>query len=95
MSLSIEEVARIAVLARIETPPAEALAVQSQLNNIFTLIGEMQAVNTEGVEPMSHGQDLSMRLREDRVTEQDHRDLYQSVAPQVENGLYLVPKVIE
>ena len=95
MSLSIEEVARIALLARIETSPAEALAVQLQLNNIFTLIGEMQAVNTEGVEPMSHGQDLSMRLREDRVTEQDHRDLYQSVAPQVENGLYLVPKVIE
>lgn len=95
MSLSIEEVVRIAFLARIETPLAEALAVQSQLNSIFALIGEMQAVNTEGVEPMSHGQDLSMRLREDRVTEQDHRDLYQSVAPQVENGLYLVPKVIE
>jgi aspartyl-tRNA(Asn)/glutamyl-tRNA(Gln) amidotransferase subunit C len=95
MSLSIEEVARIAVLARIETPPAEALAVQAQLNNIFALIGEMQAVDTEGVEPMSHGQDLTLRLREDKVTETDRRDHYQSVAPQVENGLYLVPKVIE
>ena len=95
MSLSIEEVARIAALARIETPPEEAVAVQAQLNNIFELIGQMQAVNTEGVEPMAHGQDLSMRLREDKVTEQDHRELYQSVAPQVESGLYLVPRVIE
>ena len=95
MSLSIEEVARIAALARIETPPEEAVAVQAQLNNIFELIGQMQAVDTQGVEPMAHGQGLSLRLREDRVTEQDHRELYQSIAPQVENGLYLVPRVIE
>jgi len=95
MSLSIEEVTRIAALARIETSPAEALAVQSQLNAIFALIGEMQAVDTSGVEPMSHGQDLTLRLRKDVVTEQDQRALYQSVAPQVEAGLYLVPKVIE
>lgn len=95
MSLSIQEVTRIAALARIETSPAEALAVQSQLNDIFALIGEMQGVDTTGIEPMSHGQNLILRLREDRVTEQDQRALYQSVAPQVEAGLYLVPKVIE
>ena len=95
MSLSLDEVIRIANLARIETGPAEALAAQSQLNDIFTLIGEMQAVDTSGVEPMSHGQDLILRLRDDAVTEQDQRALFQSVAPQVEAGLYLVPKVIE
>lgn len=95
MSLSLEEVTRIANLARIETSPAEALAAQSQLNDIFALIGEMQAVDTSGVEPMSHGQDLVLRLRDDVVTEQDQRTLFQSVAPQVEAGLYLVPKVIE
>jgi len=95
MSLSLDEVIRIANLARIETSPAEALAAQSQLNDIFALIGEMQAVDTSGVEPMSHGQDLILRLREDAVTEADQRALFQSVAPQVEAGLYLVPKVIE
>ena len=95
MSLSLDEVTRIASLARIETSPAEALAAQSQLNDIFALIGEMQAVDTSGVEPMSHGQDLVLRLRDDAVTEADQRTLFQSVAPQVEAGLYLVPKVIE
>ncbi len=95
MSLSLDEVIRIANLARIETGPAEALAAQSQLNDIFALIGEMQAVDISGVDPMSHGQDLILRLRDDAVTEQDQRALFQSVAPQVEAGLYLVPKVIE
>ena len=55
----------------------------------------MQRVDTEGVEPMSHGQDLKLRLREDFVTERDERERFQSVAPKVEQGLYLVPKVIE
>ena len=95
MSLSIEEVMRIAALARLETSPAEARATQAQLNEIFDLIGQMQAVDTAGIEPMSHGQDLVLRLREDVVTERDQRELFQSVAPQVEAGLYLVPKVIE
>ena len=95
MSLSLDEVIRIANLARIETSPAEALAAQSRLNDIFALIGEMQAVDTSGVEPLSHGQDLILRRREDAVTEADQRTLFQSVAPQVEAGLYLVPKVIE
>ena len=95
MSLSIEEVRRIAVLARIEVSEAEALAVQGQLNDIFALIGEMQAADTEGIEPMSHARDLTLRLREDKVTEQDQRELFQAIAPKVEGGLYLVPKVIE
>jgi len=95
MSLSSEEVRRIAELARIGISDAEASAVQAQLNDIFELIGRMQKVDTEGVEPMSHGQDLELRLREDLVTERDQRERFQSLAPEVEQGLYLVPKVIE
>ena len=95
MSLSLEEVKRIAHLARIEISEAEAVQTQGQLNDIFGLIEGMQAVDTEGIAPMSHAQDLMLRLREDAVTESDQRPLFQSVAPQVEDGLYLVPKVIE
>jgi len=95
MSLSLPEVKRIAWLARIEITDAEAAAAQGQLNGIFGLIEQMQSVDTEGVTPMAHGQDVVQRLREDRVTETDMHALYQSVAPQVEDGLYLVPKVIE
>lgn len=95
MSLSLEEVKRIAWLARIETSETEALATRDQLNGIFELIGQMQRVDTEGVEPMPHAQDMMLRLRDDAVSEGDQHVLYQSVAPQVEGGLYLVPKVIE
>jgi aspartyl-tRNA(Asn)/glutamyl-tRNA(Gln) amidotransferase subunit C len=95
MPLSQEEVRRIAELARIGVSDAEAAAVRAQLNDIFELIGRMQKVDTEGVAPMSHGQDLNLRLREDAVTEGDRRERFQSLAPQVEQGLYLVPKVIE
>ena len=95
MSLSLPEVKRIAWLARIEITDAEAQAAQGELNGIFKLIEQMQSVDTEGVVPMAHAQDLVQRLREDRVTETDRHALYQAIAPQVENGLYLVPKVIE
>jgi aspartyl-tRNA(Asn)/glutamyl-tRNA(Gln) amidotransferase subunit C len=69
--------------------------VLGQLAGIFALIGEMQAVDTEGVDPMAHAQDLMLRLREDVVTETDEHAAFQAVAPQVEADLYLVPKVIE
>jgi len=95
MPLSLQEVQRIAELARIGVSDAEARAVQSQLNDIFKLIGRMQKVDTEGIEPMSHGQDLELRLREDIVTERDQREQFLSLAPEREQGLYLVPKVIE
>ncbi|MBI5911217.1 MAG: Asp-tRNA(Asn)/Glu-tRNA(Gln) amidotransferase subunit GatC [Betaproteobacteria bacterium] len=95
MSLSLPEVKRVALLARIEITDGEAEAVQGQLNNIFKLIEQMQSVDTEGITPMAHAQDVVQRLREDRVSETDQHALYQSIAPQVENGLYLVPKVIE
>jgi aspartyl-tRNA(Asn)/glutamyl-tRNA(Gln) amidotransferase subunit C len=95
MSLTPEQVKRIAHLARIEVSEAEALTTQGHLNGIFELIEQMQAVDTRGVEPMAHAQDLSQRLREDVVSEDDRRAAYQAVAPETEAGLYLVPKVIE
>jgi aspartyl-tRNA(Asn)/glutamyl-tRNA(Gln) amidotransferase subunit C len=95
MSLTIEQVKRIAHLARIEIGDAEAVATQGHLNGIFTLIEQMQAVDTTGVEPMAHAQDLAQRLREDAAVEPDRRAAYQTVAPETEAGLYLVPKVIE
>ena len=95
MSLSLDQVQRIAELARIELAPGEAEQTRDQLNGIFTLIEEMQAVNTAGVEPMAHAQDVAQRLREDRVAEGDHHTDFQKIAPEVEAGLYLVPKVIE
>ena len=95
MTLTLDDVKRIAHLARIEVEPHEAQQVLGQLTGIFRLIEEMQAVNTDGVEPMSHAQDLMLRLRDDAVTETDQHALFQSVAPQVAADLYLVPKVIE
>ena len=95
MSLTLEQVRRVAHLARIEVSDAEAQTTLGHLNGIFTLIEEMQAVDTDGVEPMSHAQELPTRLRADTVTETDQRDAFQHIAPQTESGLYLVPKVIE
>jgi aspartyl-tRNA(Asn)/glutamyl-tRNA(Gln) amidotransferase subunit C len=95
MSLSLDQVQRIADLARLELAPGEAAQTRDQLNGIFALIEEMQAVNTAGVEPMAHAQDVAQRLREDRAVEADRHVDFQKIAPEVEAGLYLVPKVIE
>ncbi len=95
MALSLDDVRRIALLARVGVSDEEAEQALGQLREIFALIEQMQAVDTSGIEPMSHAQDVVARLRPDRVTEADQRALFQSVAPQVEDGLYLVPKVIE
>ena len=95
MSLTLEQVKRIAHLARIEISDDDALTTQGHLNGIFQLIEQMQAVDTSGVEPMAHAQDVSQRLRDDAVSEGDRRAAYQAVAPETESGLYLVPKVIE
>ncbi len=95
MALTLDDVKRIAYLARIEVSQHEAQQALDQLNGIFRLIEEMQAVNTDGVEPMAHAQDAMLRMREDVVTETDQHTLFQSIAPRVEAGLYLVPKVIE
>lgn len=95
MALTIDDVRRVAHLARVAVDDAEAAAALEQLSGIFKLIEQMQAVDTGGIMPMSHAQDLVLRLRDDAVTEQDQRAQFQAVAPQVEAGLYLVPKVIE
>ena len=95
MALSREDVLRAARLARIAIDEAEADAALEQLIRIFGMIEEMQAVDVAGVEPMAHAQDVTLRLREDTVTEADQHELFQSIAPRVEKGLYLVPKVIE
>lgn len=95
MSLSLADVEKVARLARLAMNEQELQAAQAQLNNIFGLIAEMQAVDTHGIAPMSHAQDLAQRLREDKVTETDQREAFQAIAPQVERGLYLVPQVIE
>ena len=95
MALTRDDVKRAARLARIAIDEDEADAVLAQLANIFGMIEEMRAVDVTGVEPMAHAQDVTLRLREDAVTEADQHELFQGIAPRVENGLYLVPKVIE
>ena len=95
MTLTPDDVRRIASLARIEIGPGEVAAVHAKLEAIFDLINALRAVDTTAVEPMAHAQDVSLPLREDVVTEPDRHALYQAVAPAVEDGLYLVPKVIE
>ena len=93
--LSLDQIAKIAELARLELSPAAAAALQQELNGILAMVDRMQAVDTRGVEPMSHPQQAMQRLREDGVTERDQREKYQAGAPATEDGLYLVPKVIE
>jgi len=95
MALKLDDVKRVAHLARVAVDEAEAQAVLSQINDVFKLIAEVQAVDTREVAPMSHALDVVQRLREDAITEGDQHALFQSVAPHVEGGLYLVPKVIE
>jgi aspartyl-tRNA(Asn)/glutamyl-tRNA(Gln) amidotransferase subunit C len=99
MSLSDDQIRRIARLARIALAPEESGPVQERLNRVLGLIDEMRAADTAGIEPMAHALDavlpLGQRLRADVVSEPDARALYQSVAPAVEDGLYLVPKVLE
>jgi aspartyl-tRNA(Asn)/glutamyl-tRNA(Gln) amidotransferase subunit C len=95
MSLDHDQVRRLARLARMAIRPDESEAVLERLNRVLGLIGEMRRVDTTGVEPMAHAQDVVQRLRDDKITESDQHDLHQSVAPAVEGELYLVPKVIE
>ena len=95
MSLSDDQVRRIARLARIALQPGESAAVTERLNRVLALVDEMRRVNTAGVEPMAHAQDLVQPLRVDSVTESNQRERYQALAPAVEEGLYLVPKVLE
>ena len=95
MSLTPDDVRRIARLARIAIEPEESSTVLESLNRVLELVGQMRKVDTAGIEPMAHALDLVQRLRPDEATEPDRRAAYQSVAPAVADGLYLVPKVIE
>ena len=99
MSLTPEQLQRIALLARIDVAPHEAQAVTERLNQVLGLIDQLQSVDTRDIEPMAHALDAQLsvhqRLRPDEVTEADRREDYQQGAPAVELGLYLVPKVIE
>lgn len=95
MSLNLADVKRIAYLARIAVEEDEMPGYLQQLSNILDLAEQMQAVDTTGIEPMAHAQDVVLRLRDDVATEPDRHVAFQAIAPQVEADLYLVPKVIE
>ena len=99
MSLTPDDVSRIAHLARLELQPAESDALLGNLNDFFKLVDQMSAVDTAGIEPLytplSAIQQVQLRLRDDVVTETNQRELNQQSAPAVEDGLFLVPKVIE
>ncbi len=95
MALDTKDVAKIAHLARLEVAESELAHYATDLSNILTLVEQMDAVDTTGVTPMAHPLHMSQRLRPDAVTEADQRDAFQTNAPATENGLYLVPKVIE
>lgn len=95
MALTTNDIQKIAHLARLEINAQEAESTLSKLSGIMGLIAEMQAVDTTGIVPMSHAQDLSQRLREDVISKTNERELFQENAPAVADGLYLVPQVIE
>jgi len=95
MALDNDTVHNIARLARLQISDSEVEKYASELGNILALVEQMEAADTSGVEPMTHPFDATLRLREDQVTENNQRDKFQAVAPQEQDGLYLVPKVID
>ena len=95
MSLDKEAVGKIAHLARLGVDAAEYETYARNLSDILSFVEQLNAVDTSGVEPMAHPLDASQRLRPDQVSEADQRERFQQIAPKVEAGLYLVPKVIE
>ncbi|MES0872990.1 Asp-tRNA(Asn)/Glu-tRNA(Gln) amidotransferase subunit GatC [Sinimarinibacterium thermocellulolyticum] len=95
MSLSIEQVRQVAHLARLAMQPEQAEHYARQLSSILDMVDQLAKAQTDAVTPMAHPLDLHQRLRPDVVTEPDRRAAFQAIAPSVENGLYLVPKVIE
>ena len=99
MALTPQDIARIAHLARLELKPEEAQRMQSQINGFFDIVEKMKAVDTSGVEPLSHpvaaAQDVQLRLRDDVASEPDQREGNMQSAPAKDRGLFLVPKVIE
>ncbi len=95
MSLQQSDIEKVAHLARLGIDPSDMSEHIKNLSNILDLVEQMNAVDTENVTPMAHPMDAAQRLRPDEATETDQREQFQAIAPQVEAGLYLVPKVIE
>ncbi|MRI32256.1 Asp-tRNA(Asn)/Glu-tRNA(Gln) amidotransferase GatCAB subunit C [Endozoicomonas sp. OPT23] len=95
MAIDASEIQKVAHLARLSIDDNQVDATASTINNILELVDQMQSVDTSNVEPMAHPLDATQRLREDKVTEENNRKQLQSCAPAVEDGLFLVPKVIE
>jgi aspartyl-tRNA(Asn)/glutamyl-tRNA(Gln) amidotransferase subunit C len=95
MPITEKEVREMAQLARISIDDKDILSYEEQLNKILAFVDEMKAVETEGIIPLAHPLEETQKLRDDQVSEENQRESYQSVAPTTENGLYLVPQVIE
>ena len=94
-SISSEQVTQIARLARLKTDEEKSTYFAGHLTRILDLLEQMNRIDTESIEPMAHPQNVHLRLREDTVTSNTCREDYQAIAPLAENGLYLVPRVIE
>lgn len=95
MKLSNDEIQKLAHLSRLNLPESDIERYRQEMEGIFTLVEQMEQFNTDNIEPMYHPNDMQLRLREDEVTETNQREQFQQVAPAVEDGLYLVPQVIE
>ena len=95
MAISREDIEKVAYLARLQLDEAQTGALEKDLTNILNLVDQLQAADTDAVQPMAHPLDAVQRLRADTVTENDQREAFQAIAPATENGLYLVPRVIE
>ena len=95
MSIERQEIEKLATLSRIETNESTITEVSQRLSSVLDLVDQLQAINTEGVDAMSHPMQATQRLREDEVTELNRREALQAIAPEIEDGLFLVPKVIE
>ena len=95
MDVTVEVVKNIAELVQLKVDDAEIQQLTEGMQNILALADQMQAIDTEGVEPVSNPLDASQKLRPDAITEKNQRELFQSLAPASESGLYLVPRVVE
>lgn len=95
MSLSPEQVKQVAHLARLSLPPEKVEPYARQLSNILDMVSQLSSASTDGVPPMAHPLEMVQRLRPDAVSEENRRDAFQAIAPAVEDGVYLVPRVIE
>ncbi|MDK8463771.1 Asp-tRNA(Asn)/Glu-tRNA(Gln) amidotransferase subunit GatC [Marinobacter sp. SS13-12] len=95
MTISRKDIEKVAVLARIRVDDEQVSALEKDLGNILELVDQLSAADTDSVEPMAHPLNAVQRLRPDEITETNQREAFQAIAPATENGLYLVPRVIE